>query len=77
MKLRFTGRVFPNFILSEVLSLPRDWKESPKKEMSSNKNNVTQTKIIKEKKIIKENNTYHNYNKLHKAKPFLVSWLSY
>lgn len=71
MKLRFTGRVFPNFILSEVLSLPRDWKESPKKEMSSNKNNVTQTKIIK------ENNTYHNYNKLHKAKPFLVSWLSY
>lgn len=71
MKLRFTGRVFPNFILSEVLSLPRDWKESPKKEMSSNKNNVTQIKIIK------ENNTYHNYNKLHKAKPFLVSWLSY
>lgn len=71
MKFRFTGRVFPNFILSEVLSLPRDWKESPKKEMSSNKNNVTQIKIIK------ENNTYHNSNKLQKAKPFLVSWLSY
>lgn len=54
MKIRFNGKVFPNLILLEALSPSRNWKQRPKKDMSSNHNNVIQIKIItRQNKIIK------------------------